>query len=62
MTEPIPQPPALPLIGNVRDLDPEIPLQSLWRICEEYGPIFKLNLLGREVVFIGSYELLNEVW
>ena len=37
MTTPIPQPPGLPLVGNLRDLDPQKPTESLGRLAKEYG-------------------------
>lgn len=34
---PIPQPPGVPLLGNVYDIDPELPLQSLELLADNYG-------------------------
>lgn len=34
---PIPQPPGVPLLGNVYNIDPELPLQSLELLADNYG-------------------------
>ena len=57
----IPQPPAHWIIGNVGEIDPKLPISSFWRLADLYGPIFKLNLVGRELLVLSSYELINEV-
>lgn len=36
-TVPIPGPPGLPLIGNVNDIDPILPLISFMNMAEKYG-------------------------
>jgi len=61
MSVPIPQPPALPFIGNVMDIDPQNGLLSLAHLSDKYGEIFKLSFFGTERYFISSVELLNEV-
>jgi hypothetical protein len=58
---PIPGPPPLPLIGNLRDIDLNNTIQSFTSLAKAYGPIFKLHLGGSERVFITSHELANEV-
>lgn len=35
--ESIPNPPSLPLIGNVAEIDPESPIGSLIRLADLYG-------------------------
>src|SRR3569833_442827 len=57
---PIPQPPGLPFLGNVTSIDPQHPLASLGRLADQYGPIFRLNLGGKMVTFLASWELVNE--
>ncbi|RDW85388.1 bifunctional cytochrome P450 reductase [Coleophoma crateriformis] len=61
MTEPIPGPPGLPIIGNVNDIDPIDSIKSLNRLADIYGPIFKLHLGGTDRLYISSQALLNEV-
>jgi hypothetical protein len=48
MTTPIPQPPSIPLVGNIYQLfaDREIPVRGLGTIGEQYGEIYRLSLMG----------------
>ena len=59
----IPQPPQhlFGLLGNLPDIDLSFPNRTFWQFMELYGPIFKLNL-DREVIFVGSQELADEVY
>jgi cytochrome P450/NADPH-cytochrome P450 reductase len=57
----IPQPRPLPILGNLPDIDMNAPVQSMMRLAETYGPIFRLTLGGRTITIIGSQELVNEV-
>jgi cytochrome P450 / NADPH-cytochrome P450 reductase len=47
MSTPIPQPPAIPLLGNVGSIDREVPVLSFELLAKQYGEIFKLNMLGK---------------
>ncbi|CAK7265075.1 hypothetical protein SEPCBS57363_001399 [Sporothrix epigloea] len=60
-TEPIPSPPGLPLVGNLRDIDSTAPIQSLVRLADQYGDIYRLNIVGRTAVFVSSHALVNEL-
>lgn len=60
-TEQIPTPPGLPLIGNLRDIDTTAPIQSIMRLAEQYGDIFRLHVLGNSSVFLSSNAMVNEV-
>jgi len=65
MTEPhtnaIPGPKTTPVIGNLPDIDTHAPVQSMMALAREYGPIFRLELPGRELVLVSSQELVNEL-
>ena len=61
MTEIIPGPPGLPLLGNVQDIDPEDPIQSLCNLTDIYGSCWTFSIAGNSRVVIGSQELMNEV-
>ncbi|RMZ87908.1 hypothetical protein DV736_g4861, partial [Chaetothyriales sp. CBS 134916] len=61
MSVPVPQPPALPLLGNVRDVDPDNAIASLVHLSNKYGEIFKLTIIGLEIYIVSSVELLNEL-
>ncbi|KAF2657550.1 NADPH--cytochrome P450 reductase [Lophiostoma macrostomum CBS 122681] len=59
--EPIPGPPGRPFVGNLPDLDPDNPLQSLRRLSERYGPIYKFTIAGVDRIVISSQALCDEV-
>lgn len=46
MTTPIPQPPAIPFLGNIKTIEREVPLRSFELLAEKYGEIYQLNMLG----------------
>ncbi|KAH8722787.1 cytochrome P450 [Phaeosphaeriaceae sp. PMI808] len=58
---PIPGPTALPIVGNIFDIDPAASLQSLVHMTEEYGPIFVLDLGGTKQNFACSVDIVNEL-
>jgi hypothetical protein len=45
MGTPLPQPPGLPLLGNIRDIDPENPLISTLHLADIYGMFEVLRIL-----------------
>ncbi|KAG6115628.1 hypothetical protein E4U14_000756 [Claviceps sp. LM454 group G7] len=57
---PIPQPAGLPLVGNLGEFK-TTPIRDLCRLADTYGEIFRLNLGSRDVVFVSSQRLVNEV-
>lgn len=59
--EAIPQPPGHPIIGNLLDLRGEVPLLNMMKLAEIYGPIFRLQLGGRSIVILSSFELVDEI-
>lgn len=78
MTTTIPQPPGIPLLGNIFDIDPSntwVSLQNLWEKYGSYdrirfassanfglpGEIFKITVLGQQIVFVGSVALCEEL-
>ncbi|MFT3814661.1 MAG: cytochrome P450 [Acidovorax sp.] len=60
-TQPIPQPKGDPIIGNLRAIDGDAPVQSFMRLAQQYGPIYQLDVMGASVVFVSSQELVNEL-
>ncbi|EPE06594.1 bifunctional p-450 nadph-p450 reductase [Ophiostoma piceae UAMH 11346] len=60
-SEEIPMPPGLPIMGNVRDIDPAAPVQSLNRLAEQYGDIYRMNVYGTRFTVISNNQLINEV-
>ncbi|KAJ5973719.1 Cytochrome P450 [Penicillium waksmanii] len=61
MSSEIPQPPGVPLLGNIFDVDPSDTWNSLIKLSKQYGPICKINVLGKQVVFISNVALLEEI-
>ncbi|MCH8686702.1 bifunctional cytochrome P450/NADPH--P450 reductase [Pedomonas mirosovicensis] len=57
----VPQPPLKPIVGNLAEIDPARPVQSLMRLAQEYGPFFKLRIFNRRVYVASSQELANEL-
>ncbi|KAI1409982.1 cytochrome P450 [Hypoxylon sp. FL1857] len=60
-TTPIPEPPALPFIGHVAELDRELPLNSFVSLADRYGEIYRLRLPGRTIVVASSHRIVDEL-
>ena len=58
---PIPQPPAKPVVGNMLSLDSSSPIQDLTRLAKELGPIFWLDMMGAPIVFVSGHDLVDEL-
>ncbi|KAK1975729.1 cytochrome P450 [Colletotrichum cereale] len=56
----IPEPPRMPVLGHVTEIDMEFPLGSFVHLANKFGPIYKLDLLGQKLVFVNTQELVNE--
>ncbi|RDA87843.1 hypothetical protein CP532_2967 [Ophiocordyceps camponoti-leonardi (nom. inval.)] len=61
MSQPIPQPYGVPLLGNILDINPNKMWHSLKALAQQHGEIFKISVLGHTVVFVASVELAGEV-
>jgi cytochrome P450/NADPH-cytochrome P450 reductase len=61
MTQEIPQPRSLPLLGNFHHLDGDAPVQSLMRLAKVHGPIFRLNSGPLSLTVLSGQELVDEV-
>jgi cytochrome P450 / NADPH-cytochrome P450 reductase len=58
---PIPHPPAKPVVGNMLSLDSAAPVQHLVRLTKELGPIFWLDMMGAPIVIVGGHDLVEEL-
>jgi cytochrome P450/NADPH-cytochrome P450 reductase len=58
---PIPHPPRKPFIGNILTLSGDAPLQDLMKLAQELGPIYWLDMMGRPVIVVSSFALVDEV-
>ena len=61
MTDTIPGPPGFPFLGNVLDMDMELPIRGLERLADQCGPIYQLTLKGSRQIVCSSAELLEEL-
>ncbi|KAF7557827.1 hypothetical protein G7Z17_g372 [Cylindrodendrum hubeiense] len=61
MSSPIPQPPGLPLVGNIRDINPSNTWASLKTLAEKYGEIFQIKVLGHTIVFVAGAAIAEEI-
>ena len=61
LSDTIPGPKPAPIVGNVPDIERQAAVQSLMRLAQAYGPIFRLELIGRELIVVSSQELVNEL-
>ena len=59
MSKPIPQPQEKFLIGNLKEIEPDHPLESLQRLQKLYGDIFRLNIFGKNLIVVSSQEIAN---
>ncbi|WP_375691691.1 bifunctional cytochrome P450/NADPH--P450 reductase [Pseudooceanicola sp. LIPI14-2-Ac024] len=57
----VPQPPLKPVIGNLAEIDKAIPVQSFMRLAREYGPIYKMQIIDREMYVVSSQALVDEL-
>lgn len=61
-TKTIPQPKPRLFLGNALELRSEATaIASLMRLAREYGPIYRLQMPGHELVIVSSRELAHEV-
>lgn len=60
MTEQIPGPRALPLIGNLLDLQDEVPIHALERLVDVYGSIFRVKTPA-DLVVVGRFDIFDEL-
>lgn len=61
MSEPIPGPKGYPIIGNLLDLQDEVPLHALERNADIYGPIYKLKIGANERTIVSGFEIFDEL-
>lgn len=57
----IPVPRGLPILGNILDIQDEVPIYGLERLFDIHGPIVNFNILGRSRLMVGNVALLSEI-
>ncbi|XP_026222684.1 cytochrome P450 2F3-like [Anabas testudineus] len=55
-----PGPPALPVIGNLLQLDKKAPFKTLLKLSEKYGPVLTVYLGRQRTVVLVGYDALKE--
>jgi cytochrome P450/NADPH-cytochrome P450 reductase len=58
---PIPRPPGKPVVGNMLDIDPHGPIQSLMGLARKYGPIFELAIMDKTFTVVSGFEIVDEL-
>ena len=62
ITSPIPQPRAVPFLGNSLLIDHDVPLKSYFLLAQQYGEIFQLAMPGGQaVVHCTTYALVKQL-
>jgi cytochrome P450 / NADPH-cytochrome P450 reductase len=59
--DPIPQPPRTLVLGNLLALGTTTPIQDMMRLAREYGPIYWLDMMGKPVVVVSGFSLVDEL-
>ncbi|MGY1592128.1 bifunctional cytochrome P450/NADPH--P450 reductase [Geodermatophilus sp. SYSU D00708] len=57
----VPGPRGVPVLGNVLDIDTASPFESLMRMAEEYGPLYRLTVPAGTRLIVSGPELVAEV-
>ncbi|XP_064408743.1 cytochrome P450 2C18-like isoform X1 [Latimeria chalumnae] len=55
-----PGPPALPLLGNILQLDRKAPFKTLEELSKTYGPMFMVYIGTKPVVVLCGYNIVKE--
>ncbi|ORY05572.1 fatty acid hydroxylase [Clohesyomyces aquaticus] len=71
MLKQIPSPTGLPILGNLLDVlyaggsgeeaKDAGPLRAIERLADQYGPIYRLKMMGKDRVICTSYEIFEEL-
>lgn len=56
----IPQPSPAPVVGNLSSIDLDDPSRSFMQLAARHGPIYRLSILGHDMVVLSSWKLVNE--
>ena len=58
---PIPHPPRTFVLGNLLSLTTTSPVQDMMKLAREYGAIYWLDMLGKPVVIVSGFDLVDEL-
>jgi cytochrome P450/NADPH-cytochrome P450 reductase len=59
--DPIPQPPRTFWLGNLLAVGARTPVQDMMRLAQEYGPIYWLDMMGKPLIVVSGFELVDEL-
>ena len=54
-----PGPKGYPMLGNVMQVNFHNIVESLTKWTEEFGDIFKINLIGQDIVVVSNFKLFT---
>ncbi|MFC0211390.1 bifunctional cytochrome P450/NADPH--P450 reductase [Paenibacillus chartarius] len=57
----IPQPKTYGVLGNLPLIDKDSPTLSFCKLADEFGPIYRLDILGRSIIIVSGPDLVAEL-
>jgi cytochrome P450 / NADPH-cytochrome P450 reductase len=61
LLDPIPHPPRTLVLGNLLALGTTTPIQDMMALARQYGPIYWLDMMGKPVVVVSGFSLVDEL-
>ncbi len=58
---PIPHPARKPIVGNLLSIDSDSPVLDMWRVAQELGGIYWLDMPGMPVIVVSDPALVDEL-
>ena len=59
--DPIPHPPRTLVLGNLLSLGISTPIQDMMTLARQYGPIYWLDMMGKPIVVVSGFSLIDEL-
>nr|XP_022302973.1 cytochrome P450 2E1-like [Crassostrea virginica] len=56
-----PNPPGIPLLGNINTLRKETMLSTMRKLHKQYGDLFSINIINQRLIFVGGYKTTYEL-
>ena len=58
---PVPHPARKPIVGNLLSIGSDSPVPDMWKIAQELGGIYWLDMPGMPVIVISDHKLVDEL-